>query len=277
MKWSSALLFLLAPGLAHAGACCVGATSGVPTRVGECETWLVGLGVSYEHDMGRWDDSGAAVGSSLSEDTFVQTLGAGYRWNRQMHVTAQLPVRATRKANATESSWGFGPGDLSASVWFDPWEESSTRPRPVLQAGVRAPTGRSWDRSSDPLGSDITGLPDPAVLLGANLERTTGSTPYAAGVSATLSLGDTPHLFGVTGSVGRYLGTRWTALGTGSFQVAPSTKSFSARTSLGGRVVHGAMLSHRVWAGAETDLPISGLGRNNPQLLRVGVGAALLR
>lgn len=68
---SSALLAWALAGPAQAGACCVASTSGVPDRLGECETWLVGLGVGGEAGLGRWDSEAQPTDSSLEEQSVV--------------------------------------------------------------------------------------------------------------------------------------------------------------------------------------------------------------
>ena len=80
---------------------------------------------------------------------------------------------------------------------------------------------------------------------------------------------------GASASAGRYLGSRWTLLGT--FNHERSLGASASRTRLGARVVRGQPRGWRAWLGAEGDLPVAGLGRDTPRVLSVSTGAVVLR
>ena len=137
---------LLLSGAAHAGACCVGATATVPTRLGECENWLMGMGVQAETTTGRWQSDGQLSSSTMTDDAIITTLAGAWRWDREGQLFATLPMRLNHRAAGDLSELGGGLSDLRAGVIWDPIEEkaSSWLPVPVLTIGARLPTGRDW-------------------------------------------------------------------------------------------------------------------------------------
>lgn len=286
------LLGLLASPSAHAGACCAGTTSTVPTRLGECETWMVGLGVAGESSFGQWSSTGASTPSSLQDDALIGTLAGAWAWDRRGQVGVTLPTRLNHKSTADTDAWGGGPGDLRAFVTWDPFEEwarggqKAATPVPVLTGGVRLPTGRHWGESDAALFEDVTGLPGVAAMLGASVERTLDRTPWALGVDAevgTSAEADSSHLRPTVtawGSIGRYLGSAWSISGSlthvETFSLADDGNR-AARTSLGVKATTSRRLKWRAWGGVESDLPVPGLGQANLQLFRVGAGMAMVR
>lgn len=289
--WSrlAGLLFALvvAPA-AQAGACCVGSTTTIPTRLGECEHVLAGIGLQGDLSTGRWTREGKVAGSSLAEQSGIATLAAGWRWDRKGQIGVTLPLWLNHKAVADQVAWGGGPGDLRVTATWDPIEERPALPGdleppvPVFTAGVRVPSGRSWRDATGALFEDVTGLAGPALLAGASLERITDRTPWAVGVNTELGLdeGELVPVLGAFGSVGRYFGTRWSVLGSlrhvQTFAGADPAGRTS-RTTAGLRLTHGRMLAWRAWAGAEADLPVPHLGRSAMRRVSVGAGFALVR
>lgn len=278
------MLLALATTLAHAGACCAGSTTTTPAMLGECEGWLVGLGVSGEVSAARWDHRRALADSSLAERAGLASLVAGGRWDRRGSVTVELPVRLDHRAAGEVSAWGGGVGDVRALVWWDPFverpKEDGGGPLPWFVAGLRAPTGRDWTEARQPLDADVTGLAGPGLLLGATLGRTLDRTPWTVGLDAEIGLGGEHPQTTLTasGSVGRTLGARWTVLGSARHAITASgDDGMAARTAAGARLVLGRPVRWRAWAGAEADLPVPGLGRSAPIAARLGVGAALVR
>ena len=81
MKWSSsgtvglvaALLVGALPGSAEAAACCVGATSALPTRVGECEKAVAAVSMLHERTSGWWDATG-----QLTEAAGLEVVQRGF-------------------------------------------------------------------------------------------------------------------------------------------------------------------------------------------------------
>lgn len=271
---------------ARAGACCAGSTSGVPTRVGECEHVVVGLSLGGETTLGRWDADRQAAPSSLAEDTFVATLGAGARWARWGWATVDAPVRWGRKSAGSDAAWGGGAGDVRLVASVAPEERAPEPgrlglPRPVLGVGARSPTGRSWEASQAPLLADVTGLPGWGVLGSASFEKNLGLWPWAVGADVDVPVGspETPMAWTAWASGGRYLGTRWTvtAVARHTWTAIPGEGVGTERTSIGARIVRGERLRWRGWLGAEADVPVGGLGRGAQQLATVSGGVAWVR
>lgn len=277
---------------AHAGACCVGSTSTVPTRLGECERGMAGLALGVERSYGQWSSAGQVTASSLQDDALVATLAGAWRWDRKGQIGLSLPARLNRKATDTTEAWGGGAGDLRVLGTWDPlneWArggEQAPLPVPILTGGLRLPTGTSWQEADGALLEDVTGLPGPAAVLGVSIERTLDRTPWSLGVESelgTVAHDDGRHLHpGFYGwlNVGRYLGTRWSVSGTLAHQesfAVGEPGSRTARTSLGARVTTARPLKWRAWAGGDADLPIPGLGRANLQRVQLGLGLALVR
>ncbi len=288
MRSSSALLAVLLalPTTAWAGACCVGSTSTVPTRVGECERWTAGVSVAAELASGRWDNRGKAVGSSLHEQSIVATVGVGHRLNRQWQLGLQAPARLTHKAAADLSLWGGGQGDLTVSAMWDPAEERpridgvdwKARPVPIVTFGARLPTGRAWDKADGALMEDVTGRGEVALSVGLRVERTLDKTPWSLGITGELGQGRGATLGRVDAlaTVGQYFGTRWSVLGTLRHQ-STWMSGHSARTAFGGRVVYGVPRAWRAYAGVEADVPVAGLGRSMMRVVTPGVGVVGVR
>ncbi len=286
MRWALAALSLLAlPGWAHAGACCVASTTTVPARLGECETWMAGIGLTGDVTVGRWDSGGALATSSLAEQSLMSTLAAGYRWDRKGQISLTAPVWLQHKAAGDTSAWGGGLGDLRLAVTWDPIEEKYAAPGkwgwpvPVFTLGARIPTGRSWEQAKGALGEDVTGLAGPALSAGVSFERFMARTPFALGLDADLGLdhGELQPVIRGSFGIGRTIGTRWTVLGTLRHVHAFSHGAESSRTLLGARVIHGQMLRWRAWAGAEADLPVPMLGVAAQRQVSIGAGVAIVR
>lgn len=275
----------LLPGLAHAAACCVGSTSPFPIRVGECEHVVAGVSSGYERAIGRWDGAGDVVPVGVDESAVLADLGVGVRLNRRWQVAGIVPMRANQRVGSAGALWGGGVGDATAMVVWDPTEEvAEGPPTPVFTASVRVPTGRDWTQADGALMEDVTGLPNPAGTLGVTLERSIGQVPWTVGVDGTLgasSEGDLQPAFSVSGSVGRYLGTSWSVLGTASWAAswaaADGSADMVARPRVGARVVYGQRLAFRAWAGTDWDLAVPGIGRSATQMASASLGVALVR
>ncbi len=278
MKWSSAILALtLVSGRAHAGACCTGSTSAMPTRLGECETWLAGLGITGEQVIGQWQRDGQLAETAMVEQGLESTLAAGWRWDRAGQLAVSLPLRATHRGAGLIDDLGGGVGDLRASVTWDPREERPLgwTPVPVLSAGVRLPTGRSWTDAESALQADVTGLPGSSLTGGLVLERTLGRIPWGLGLSGELPLQEeVPRSVVGAASVGHYLGTHWTVTGGLSHQ---RTSAQTAATSISARLIRGQVLRWRAWLGGEVHLPVAGLGQGELRQARIVAGAAIVR
>ena len=292
MRWSSAATvvgLLLAPQDVWAAACCVGNTSTVPTRVGECERWTAGLGLEAEHTLGYWGRDGQLTESELSDDTLISTLAAGHRFDRDWQVGLVLPVHTNRRGSADDTTWGGGPGDMQVSATWDPVEERPTTPErhgapvPLLTFGARLPTGTAWDESDRALAEDVTGRPGPALVVGAQLERATDRWPWSVAVATEteLSGGTLRPALSWGGAAGRYLGPRWSFVGQlnqiASWSVAHDTSTMTLASTAGLRLVRGEPRSWRGWVGSATSIPIRHAGISSARTLSMSAGAVLVR
>lgn len=281
MLFSSLLLSLK---VAHAGACCLGATSTFPARVGECETSVAALTLGGELALGRWDSTGKLQDASLTEQALLSTVAGAVRYDRQLQMGFSLPVRANHRASASAADWGGGPGDALVQVLWDPKEELPDGPPvPLLSVGLRLPTGRDWTESDSPLLADVTGLAAPAVTVGVQLERTLRRTPYnlALGTSWGFAEDAVQPSISASASLGHYFGYGWSALGalswSGAWAALDGSASAVMNPRLGLSVVHGQAKRWRVWAGAELDLPAPIVGRSATRYAAATIGMARIR
>jgi hypothetical protein len=289
MMRAVAALALLAPVVARAGACCVGTVTAVPTRLGPCEHVTIALGASGERSFARWDSKGSVRGNSLVESTATAQLAVGVGFSRRWQVGLAAPLLVNARSAGDLSTSGFGPGDARVLATWLPVEEVAPepgrlgRPAPVWTAGLRLPTGRDWRTSQDPLLADVTGLPGAAVVVGAQLERTYGDTPWLAGVTTETGVagGSISPTVTAYGGVGRYLGSDWTVFGsvthTESVSRGAASWARGARTTAGIRVITGRSLRWRAWGAADVDVPVPGLGADRATLARIGGGVAWIR
>lgn len=276
--WGSALLALSR--LAWAGACCAGSTSGVPIRVGECEHVVAGIGVGLETLTGVWSGDGSVAPSSLREGALLTTVGAGARWARWGQAGVQLPVRYGWRSAGDLHGAAFGAGDLSVTATVSAWEEHADRfqPRLLVIGGVRVPTGTSWDEADAPLAADVTGVEGWGLLGGISVERALGKVPWTLGVDVDAPVGGdaTPLAAGASGSVGAYLGPKWTLLGNARY-TATFAEGGTGRTTVGARLVRGERLRWRAWVGASVDPPVPGLGHSALRLASAETGLVWVR
>ena len=276
---AAVVLCLLWAPQAWSAACCVGTTSTIPTRVGECESGTIGIALAGEFSTGRWDRSGALATNTLADNGATATVGGGLRLGDHWQLGAAVPVRVNQRVGDEEQVWGGGLGDAEASVLWHPIDESPGRgrpPVPIFTLGVRTPTGRAWQESQRTLAEDVTGRGEVSVTLGAGLERTTQNWPWTLTIASSVatSVHDRtirPEL-AVNAGIGRYLGTRWSLYGALSYIVSWSTES-THRTATAVRIVRGQALAWRGWLQVQSDLPIPELGRSNIRHVSTSAGA----
>ena len=271
----------------HAAACCVGTTSALPTRVGECERGVAALGVRAEATRGWWDTEGRPVAASgYGERATLGSVGLGLRLSRAWEVQARLPVEHHVLTTDTTQHTGGGLGDARALVLWDPLEErppgvAGAGPTPVGILGVRAPTGRDWAASTDPMNADVTGQEHPALVVGGQLERTLGRWPWSLGALGERDVAPAAGRSTIgqsTATFGRYLGAGWTVLGALSHtraraDPAPTTLPTTSTTA-GARVVHGRPIRWRAWLGVDHAVGLPGFGRAAPRLAAASLGYA---
>lgn len=274
------------PSAAQAGACCAGSTSTIPVRLGECERWLVGLGVSGEQSLGFWDAEGAVHASSMQDQALITTVAGAWRWNRSGQVAVSLPMRLNYRAAGDLVDAGGGVGDLVLGTMLSPFEEGTplagalTLPRLYLTLGARVPTGRSVETSQSVLMADVTGQPGLSALGGVSIERALGRWPWGLSLDADLPVGVAlaPRL-SLGASLGRYIGLHWSLLASLRTQLVPGTTDTlpSRSTKVGLRVVRGQRLAWRGWVGAEAELPLEQAGASAFLTASLGAGLTVLR
>lgn len=272
-----ALTGLLLSGRAQAGACCVGATSTVPTRLGECEHWLAGMGMQGESTLGLWDSTGAVTDTTMTDEAVISTMAMAWRWDREGQLFATLPARINHRVAGDLDETAAGLSDLRAGVIWDPINESPAGwlPVPVLTLGARLPTGVDWTESETDLQTDVTGLVGPAIIGVATAERTMGRTPWSVGADVEASTSLTA--VGATASLGRYIGTRWSLGGSLRYSATFADGAAATRTNAGLRLTRGQPLRWRGWVGVDADVPVDGLGQSTARQAHASMGIALIR
>ncbi len=287
MTWSSLLTAFFAlscSSTAQAGACCVGSVAASPARVGECEKAIVALALTGESTAALWDRDGTLRSSSLQETSATANLGIGARVSRQLQLQLSVPARLNHMVTGAASGWGSGLGDARLTALWDPREEmpsaSGGASVPIVTAGLRLPTGRDWTESNTSLHEDVTGLEQPAVIAGAALERTLDRWPWSIGSTAEVGFGSpgVQPVVQTVGSLGRYLGSRWTVSSALVHQIgwASIGNRAAMQTSAGLSVIHGAPGRWRGWLGVQAGIPISGLGMSSARRSVVSTGFAVV-
>lgn len=277
-----ALVLALLAAPAHAASCCGGTSAAVPTRPAGCDRWVLGLGVAGETALGRWNAAGESVPTSVSETFLTATLGGGYRFGTWGGAVGEVPVQVNWKRTAADARTGGGLADIRLGMFFDPFEEPATGflPVPILNVGVRLPTGLAWTESTDPLLADVTGLADAAVTAALSVERAVGRVPYSLGAALEWPIADpviAPPILAFSGAVGFSVDGRWVILGTARHTLTPDDAAGPARTSGGLRLMRNEPSQWRAWVAVESDIPAPGLGRENLQAVRGSVGFLFVR
>ena len=99
---------------AHGAACCVGATTTLPTRLGKCENASAGVSVAGRADVARWDSAGKIRSSSMRDQGMTWTLLGAYRWDRKGQVVVSVPFLLNHRASSSLEEWSGGLGDIRA-------------------------------------------------------------------------------------------------------------------------------------------------------------------
>jgi hypothetical protein len=153
----------------HAGAqaCCAGSGALTPGRLALHEDALVGTEIHAATVFGTYDDQANYLRNlpGSSEYDFEEDLFGAVRVLHHAQIALLLPLVETRHAyenpvNAqTVSQLGGGVGDVNLSVRYDFLAAAQSRIVPGIAAlaGLTAPTGRSPNQASPPLGADATG------------------------------------------------------------------------------------------------------------------------
>lgn len=260
---------------AFAGACC-GATGAIPARLDSCDQVLFGLDLTGEVALARWNADAEVVDVSSEEQALTTSALVAARWAETGQGLLMVPVRWDHRSAGDLDETGLGVGDIRAQLrWTIPGRLDGWS-LPTLIAGARIPTGVSWDASVSPLMADVTGEPGTGVQLGVSWEGARHLTPFSVELSGEIPTGEAVGRFSASGGVGRYFEGSWTLFAslswTHGFGEAPSDRS-----AIGLRLLHGEQKKWKMWLGVGTDLPIPGIGRDNPVMANLTGGLAWVR
>ncbi|WP_373044350.1 hypothetical protein [Vulgatibacter sp.] len=169
-----ALLLLLAPGLAHAAACCLSTSAFGAGRLAIWEQAAVGANLSYSSAAGLFDGDGAyRAHDGYSEREGRATAFALLRLAETLEAGARFPwVVGSRAAGGLEET-GQGPGDLALSLRWQAIDLGAYAELPGVAFTLAAtlPSGRATADSDTVLGADVTGRGFGVLSGGISLER----------------------------------------------------------------------------------------------------------
>jgi len=279
------LAALAAPGRARAAACC-GSGHGVGPLLADAERAALTLGLGASLRVGQWSYRGEF--RSLSGGDFDREIRAEIGWIVRAGQSFQLGVTApaiyTFKQTGDLASSGGGAGDVTAFARYEIVPSRASRPYPgvALTLSTLLPTGRSAERSRDPLGADATGLGVAEIRPGIALEKRWDFGLYAT-AAASIGIRTVDHLASgaLVAAAPRLqlfgaLGPFWdmglsTSLGIlFEREAAPSIGGVAAAGAARARTAAVAFVAYDLdprWtavASATIDLPIRGLGQNEP-------------
>jgi hypothetical protein len=267
---------------ARAGSCCAGPTTSVPSRLRRDERLGAGTSLTGTGTVARWGTASEVTSASPGEGRLTIDVFAGWRWDAKGQLALTVPAMLQHVGAGGVGEWGVGAGDTRLSVLWEPFAEVRRAggrpgaPVPLLVAGLRLPTGRSWDDARLPLKADATGDGDVAVTATAQVERTIDAIPWSVSVSTEVGTGPQgprPTL-DVAAGVGRSFDEHWSLYASASHHERFVGAARTARTSVGFRVQHAWPGVGRLWAGVTGDLPIPFLGTDLPVELRGTIGFA---
>ncbi len=288
----AALALLASPALAHAQACCAGASAITPARLGLHEQALVGVLVTASTGLGSYDAARTfrATPPGVGELDLRQDVVAALRWLERGQLGVLIPLHASwRRSPTTGAELGGGLGDLSLNLRYDAINNREYRYLPgiALLGGVTLATGRPPESARRPLGSDATGTGATQFSVGLALERSFGD--FLLNVTGLASKRTRREVFGVDSELGTHLMALF-AVGYTLFeetavagvltythegdaridgQAVPDTASGRLRVSLAASSTISD--AWRLQGAAFIDPPLDGLGRNLPS----SVGATL--
>ncbi len=169
---------------ASAQACCAGSGALTPGRLALHEDALVGLELHAATVLGTYGDGANYLRDfpGSSEYDFEEDLFGALRVFHRAQIALLLPVVETRRAtedpvdHARVAQLGGGIGDVNLSVRYDFLAAGQSRIVPGIAAlaGLTAPTGRSPNQASAPLGADATGAGAWQGNFGVALEQSFG-------------------------------------------------------------------------------------------------------
>lgn len=287
----------IAPRAAHA---CCGVGYGVGQRLGPSESAAVVADVGATDRWARWDDAGhwAPLAGGSSDRELRADVSGLFRIASRWQLGVAAGGLATWRRYGELASHGGGVGDVVATGRYEilPLRGAGGPPAVAVTLGATVPTGRSAAGGTDALGSDVTGLGTWELRPGVAAEAISQhgwSTSIAAsiGLRAPSSTPDGTLHRGPRGQLLVAGGKAWwsgASIAAGVLVDAEPAPRVGDRPSAGsgllrtaGMVVGAVPIAAELGfvATATADLPISGLGRNEPiaRALTLGVRWALPR
>lgn len=202
------LALMAANRAALAQACCAGASTIMPGRLGLHERALLGLQTRVAWATGSYGANARyrANASGSSSLDLAQDLFGSVRILERAQVGALVSVlESWRRSSTTGGEFGGGFGDLNLNARYDLiWtRELSYFPGLGALLGVTLPTGRAPESASLPLGSDATGIGATQVNAGLALERDFGQ--LLVNLSGLVAWRTPRHVHGVESRLGAQL------------------------------------------------------------------------
>jgi hypothetical protein len=276
---------LLGPARARAAACC-GTGHGLGQRLGPAERAAATAGVRASDRFGAWTSRRDVVAPADGDHDRELGLEIGWiaRAGRRVQIGVAVPILATWKALGGASSSGGGVGDVSATGRLDLLEEGPVPWAPSVTATFTAglPTGRPSSSSRDPLGADVTGLGAAELRPGLAVEKSWDAGVYAT-AAASAAFRTTSHAASGAEvhlapriSLIAAAGPFWDSglsLSLGVLHEREAAPTVDGRRAPGADRARTALLAFaaydltRRWTAVgsfQLDLPIAGLGRNEP-------------
>ncbi|MFT3712398.1 MAG: hypothetical protein QM817_32525 [Archangium sp.] len=173
-----ALAAASAPAVAHAQACCAGASLLSPARLTPYEETLVGFELRSLTQFGSADARGhftPTPANSGSEDV-VLTLHHTLRVGENGQLTWSLPLDVGARWIPGLNEGAISLGDVAVSFRHDFLlaGESASRPGIAVLASILAPTGTAPENAHSVLGADAVGSGSWQASLGAGIEQRWG-------------------------------------------------------------------------------------------------------
>lgn len=285
---------LLAPARAAAQACCGGTAALAPARLEPHEGSLVGVQFKGSYLHGSFDGAGRYIASPPGsvELDLEQDLLAAVRVLNNGQLSLLLPMVETYRKVPGAAEGGGDLGDLQlAARWDFTLAGASRVPGIALGAAVIAPTGRPAEAARRPLATDATGTGAAQLAATLSLEQAFGSWIVNLGGSFTWrgartagSLREQQGVQLLASAAGGYLFSHGALLAvTASYTAELAPRLDGEAVPGGGRAATRIGLAGgytfvgvgRLQSTLFTDLPVRGLGRNEPAA--AGLSIAILR
>jgi hypothetical protein len=177
---------LLRPRLAHAQACCAGASGLTPGWLTHHERALVGAQVRASETHGTYPTSGTFYARNPGRDARIETsLFGSYRVLPRAQLSLFAPLVSTRRRAGAIVEGRVAPGDTTLIGRYDLIRAGeSWIPGIALLAGSQIPTGIPSDRGGGRLSADVTGTGAWELNGGASVEQLSGHLVLHATVLA---------------------------------------------------------------------------------------------